>query len=104
MEVSNNMAEILLGPMLRYVSSHAATIWLETDRACTVEILGRQAETFCVAGHPYALVIVEDLAPGTSTEYRVTIDGRVRWPESNSTLPPSRIRTLHDDQRTARVV
>jgi hypothetical protein len=98
------VAEILLGPMLRYVSSRAATVWLETDRACTVEILGSQTSTFCVAGHHYALVVVEDLEPGTSTEYRVTLDGRVCWPESQSPLPPSRIRTLRDDQPTARVV
>ena len=30
---------LVLGPLLRYVSETEATIWVETDRACQVEIL-----------------------------------------------------------------
>ena len=48
--------DLVLGPMLRYVSQTEATIWVETSRACQVEILGRRARTFEVAGHHYALV------------------------------------------------
>ena len=33
---------LVLGPLLRYVSETVATIWAETDRACRVEILGRE--------------------------------------------------------------
>ena len=35
--------QLVLGPLLRYVGETAATIWVETDRACQVEILGHQA-------------------------------------------------------------
>jgi len=47
----------MLGPMLRYVGETEATVWVETDRECLVEILGRQARTFEVAGHHYGLVV-----------------------------------------------
>ena len=84
----------MLGPLLRYVGETAVTVWVETDRACQVEILGGQARTFEVAGHHYALVVVEGLAPGTEQEYQVALDGAVRWPEPGSGFPPSVIRTL----------
>ena len=64
------MANLVLGPMLRHVSDTTATIWVETDAACTVEVLGHRASTFTVADHHYALVIVEGLTPGTITPYR----------------------------------
>ncbi len=88
------MAELILGPMLRHVTATSATIWVETDCRCTVEIIGRPAPTFCVAGHHYALVIIEDLEPGSTIDYDVKLDGEVRWPEKSSALPASRIRTL----------
>jgi hypothetical protein len=88
------MADLILGPMLRFVSETAATVWFETDRPCTVELLGHRAATFCVAGHFYALVIIEGLEPGTSHPYEVKVDGETRWPRADSTLPPSCIRTL----------
>lgn len=84
---------LVLGPLLRYVAETEATIWVETDRACQVEILGRQARTFEVAGHHYALVVLDGLAPGTTTEYQVALDGTVRWPEPDSAFPPSVLRT-----------
>ncbi len=37
------MANLLIGPMLRYVDDTAATIWLETDGACLVEVLGHRS-------------------------------------------------------------
>jgi hypothetical protein len=43
-------ARLVVGPLLRYVDETAATIWVETDRACQVEILGHQVRTFEVAG------------------------------------------------------
>lgn len=87
------MSQLILGPMLRYVSESAATIWVETDRPCTVRILGRSAATFCVAGHHYALVIIEGLPPGAAIEYDVELDGHKHWPPAGSTLPASRIQT-----------
>jgi hypothetical protein len=97
------VAELILGPMLRFVSETSATIWLETDERCTVEILGRSVRTFCVAGHHYALVIIEDLDAGSSIEYQVTLNGAMRWPVQGSTFPPSRIHTLGGN-RPSRVV
>ena len=65
--------ELVLGPMLRYVSETEATIWVETDRECLVEVLGRDAPTFEVAGHHYGLLVVDGLAPGSEHEYQVTL-------------------------------
>src|SRR5882757_3401999 len=79
---------LVLGPLLRYVGETEATIWVETDRPCEVEILGHQARTFEVSGHHYALVMIGDLRPGTEREYQVALDGAVRWPEPDSELPP----------------
>ncbi len=84
---------LLLGPLLRHVDPVSATIWVETDRPCVVEVLGRTADTFCVNGHHYALVVVEDLEPGSATPYEVHLDGRRVWPPAHSPFPPSRIRT-----------
>src|SRR5712691_10761258 len=83
---------LVLGPLLRYVSETAATIWVETDRACLVEILGHQVRTFEVAGHYYGLVVVGGLRPGAEYEYQVALDGTVRWPEPGSAFPPSVLR------------
>ncbi|MPQ97282.1 alkaline phosphatase family protein [Modestobacter sp. I12A-02628] len=84
---------LLLGPLLRHVDPVSATIWVEVDRPCEVEVLGRRVRSFGVAGHHYALVVIEDLEPGTSTPYEVLLDGDVVWPQRHSAFPPSRIRT-----------
>jgi hypothetical protein len=89
---------LVLGPMLRYAGETAATIWVETDRACEVEVLSRRARTFQVAGHHYALLVIDGLLPGTSREYQVALDGTVRWPEPGSAFPPSVLRTLRPDK------
>ena len=88
------MSEILIGPLLRYVSETEATVWVETDEACEVEVLGHSERTFGVAGHHYALVRIEGLEPGGFYEYEVALDGERRWPAEGSELPPSAIRTL----------
>jgi hypothetical protein len=84
---------LVLGPLLRHVDPVSATIWVETDRACEVDVLGRRARTFCVAGHHYALVVVEELEPGSVTPYEVRLDDVRVWPPERSEFPPSRIRT-----------
>ncbi|MGY1642417.1 alkaline phosphatase D family protein [Geodermatophilus sp. SYSU D00703] len=84
---------LLLGPLLRHVDPVSATVWVETDRPCEVEVLGRRARTFAVSGHYYALVVVEGLEPGSTTPYEVRLDGERVWPEPTSRLPASRIRT-----------
>ncbi|MGY1754343.1 alkaline phosphatase D family protein [Blastococcus sp. SYSU D01042] len=84
---------LLLGPLLRHVDPVSATVWVETDRPCEVDVLGRSARTFCVGGHHYALVVVEDLEPGSTTPYEVRLDGTQVWPPADSAFPASRIRT-----------
>jgi hypothetical protein len=88
------MAELLLGPILRHVGERDATVWVETDAACEVEVLGRGERTFRIDGHHYALVCIEGLKPGSRTEYEVRLDGERRWPPAGSEFPPSEIRTL----------
>ncbi|HUC00836.1 MAG TPA: alkaline phosphatase D family protein [Solirubrobacterales bacterium] len=88
------MTELVLGPLLRYVSDTEATVFVETDAACDVEVLGRWEPTFRVEDHHYALVRLEGLEPDSSYEYEVALDGERRWPEPDSQLPPSTIRTL----------
>jgi PhoD-like phosphatase len=88
------MAELLLGPVLRHVGTEDATIWVETDSPSEVEIRGRKARTFAVEGHHFAILPIEGLEPGTTTPYTVALDGQVRWPEADSSLPQSAIRTL----------
>ncbi|MDX6610347.1 MAG: hypothetical protein QOF85_2272 [Solirubrobacterales bacterium] len=88
------MPRLLLGPLLRYVSETEATIWVETDERCEVEVLGRREQTFGVAGHHYALVRIEGLEPGGFYEYEVALDGERHWPDPQHDLPPSVIRTF----------
>jgi len=90
-----SVTELVLGPMLRYVGEGDATVWVETDGPCEVEVLGHRAGTFHVAGHHYALVVIDGLEPGESREYAVALDGERRWPDPDSSLPASRIRAPH---------
>lgn len=97
------MAELVLGPLLRYVDETSATIWVETDAPCTVRVLGREQRTFTVHGHHFALVDLLDLEPGSSTPYEVHLDDRQVWPDPELDLPPSRVRTM-DTSRRLRLV
>jgi hypothetical protein len=92
------MARLILGPVLRHVGETDATIWVETDQPCTVEVLGHRARTFRVAGHDYALVRIGGLARGSTQAYGVELDGEPAWPEPGSGYPPSVIRTLVADR------
>lgn len=92
------MAELLLGPMLRYVDDTSATVWVEADSPCEVGILGATTRTFQIHGHHYALLVIEDLPSGSTLAYEVELDGRRAWPLAGSTLPASVIRTLRADQ------
>ncbi|MBV9824032.1 MAG: alkaline phosphatase family protein [Actinobacteria bacterium] len=86
--------QLLLGPVLRHVGRDDATVWVETDRPCEVEILGHSERTWCMAGHHYALVVLSGLAVGESTRYHVRLDGRQVWPLPDDPRPAPRIRTL----------
>ncbi len=91
------MARLLLGPLLRYVGEDEATVWVETDARCEVEVLGCRARTFCVGDRHYALVHVEGLDQGASHSYEVALDGERVWPIDDWAFPPSAIRTLGHD-------
>ena len=69
------MAELVLGPLLRHVGEDEATVWVETDAACEVEVLGARERTFAVAGHHYALVHCAGLEPASTIPYAVRLDG-----------------------------
>ncbi len=86
------MPDLVLGPLLRHVGPTEATVWVETDAACEVGVLGCSSPTFCVAGHHYALVHVTGLEPGEASAYEVHLDGEKVWPEPDSSFPPSAIR------------
>ena len=89
--------ELVLGPLLRYAGETEATVWVETDAACEVEILGHRARTFEIEGHRYALVRITGLEPGKTYEYEVMLDGERVWPEAGSDFPPPVIRTIEPD-------
>jgi len=89
------MANLVIGPMLRYVSDSEATVWVETDGPCRIEVLGHHSDTFQVNARHYAIVAISGLAPASCVEYEVHLDGVRRWPEEgDGAWPPSRIRTL----------
>jgi hypothetical protein len=87
------MARLVLGPLLRYTGEDEATIWVETDAACEVQVLGCRDRTFGVAGHHYALVHCTGLEPASTTPYEVLLDGERVWPEPDTPYPPSVVRT-----------
>src|SRR5215212_2643161 len=93
------MASLVLGPVLRHVSPTTATVWVETDAPAEVDVLGHTAQTFRVGGHHYALIVVRDLAPGSSTPYTLSVDGELVWPLAHKHFPESRIRTPSDDDQ-----
>jgi len=88
------MPDLVLGPLLRYVSETEATVWVETDEPCEVEVLGNREPTFGFESRHYALVRIEGLEPGGFYEYGVALDGERRWPLPSSEMPPSAIRTF----------
>ncbi len=91
------MPSLVLGPLVRHAGERDATVWVETDVRCRVAVLGCSVPTFCVAGHHYALVVVDGLKPGTSTPYEVTLDDERVWPVDGD-WPRSVLRTIARDQ------
>ena len=92
---------LILGPLLRHVGASDATVWVETDAPCEVEVRAgedsHRARTFRVEEHHYALVVLTGLAPGSAHSYEVRLDGERVWPEPDSRFPPSEIRTIDAD-------
>ena len=101
------MAGLVLGPLHRWASTSEATVWVETDAACEVEVRAGDAtaseRTFVVEGHHYAIVRVSGLPEESATPYEVALDGERVWPEPDSPFPPSALRT-HSADGPARVV
>ncbi len=95
-------AEIVVGPLLRYVGTTTATVWVETSAATEVTILGHRAGTFQVERHHYALVLLEDLEPASVIPYDVRLDGRRVWPPEDGRQAPA-IHT-REGERQARLV
>jgi hypothetical protein len=90
--------ELILGPLLRYAGTDDATIWVETDAPCTVEVAIEGADacsrrTFAVQGHHYGLLHCVGLQPDGTAPYEVRLDGETAWPEPDSPFPPSVVRT-----------
>jgi hypothetical protein len=90
--------KLALGPLLRHAGADEATVWVQTDAPCEVEVRARgcataRERTFTVEGHHYALVHVTGLPPGEPTPYQVALDGEIVWPEPGSEFPPSVLRT-----------
>jgi hypothetical protein len=95
------LPNLVLGPLLRYAGARDATVWVETDSPCEVEVLvegsSHRSHTFEVEGHHYALVRITGLKPGSSHEYSVALDGERVWPEEGDPFPPPVIRTIAPD-------
>jgi PhoD-like phosphatase len=77
--------------MLRYASTDEATIWVQTDGPCEVEVNGARERTFTVHNRHYALVHITDLPADAATPYEVRLDGQLVWPQPG--FPPSVLRT-----------
>jgi hypothetical protein len=90
---------LVLGPILRYVDERVATVWVQTDAACEVEILGARERTWCIDGLHFALVAVERLTAGADHPYEVRLDGALAWPEAGTDFPASTIRLVEPDAR-----
>jgi phosphodiesterase/alkaline phosphatase D-like protein len=69
---------LVLGPILRYVDTTRATVWVETDKQCTVEVRastgqGGAEDTWSVHDHHFAIVQLVDLPAGSVVDYTVSL-------------------------------
>lgn len=91
---------LVLGPLLRHVDVTTATVWVETASRGTVTVtvgdVAASARTVTVAGHHFALVVVEGLPPGTQSPYTVAVDDVLAWPLPDDPRPAPVVRTLAD--------
>jgi PhoD-like phosphatase len=92
------MPSLVLGPMVRWAGTSEATVWVETDAPCEVEVRpdgapAARERTFAVEGHHYAIVRVAGLPEDAATPYELALDGEPAWPQRDSPFPPSALRT-----------
>lgn len=97
-------SRLLIGPLLRRVVGTRATVWVETSGPAVVAVRTADgargsAPTFTAYDHHYALVVVEGLAPDSTTGYEVLIDDELAWPVPEIGFPASVIRTRAADDR-----
>lgn len=113
------MSILILGPMLRYVDDHRATIWFETAQPATITITTSvgvtvDGRTWGLYGHHYILLVLEGLPADSSIEYRVTISPHLHADESDGTGdhepetwpafgPPPTVRTTGAPDQPARI-
>jgi phosphodiesterase/alkaline phosphatase D-like protein len=92
------MPRLLIGPLLRHVGEQDATVWVETDAGCVVEVRAgdvvARERTWNVRGHHYALVCLDGLPRGASVAYQVSLDDEQVWPPVGDERPGPRIRTV----------
>ena len=69
------MPDLLIGPLLRYVSETEATIWVETSERARSRSSGAREPTFAFEDHHYALVGSKASTPAPPTSTR-SLDGR----------------------------
>lgn len=86
--MNDSSTALVLGPLVRYVSTDRATFWVETATACTVTVTtstgaSAQEPTWGVHGHHYALLAVADLPADSVVDYRVELDGVTVWPTAD---------------------
>ncbi|HWM11836.1 MAG TPA: alkaline phosphatase D family protein [Solirubrobacteraceae bacterium] len=100
------MPGLVLGPLHRWASTSEATVWVEADAKCDVEVRAGTSSasepTFEVEGHHYAIVRIGGLPEEAATPYTVALDGDVVWPQPDSSFPPSALRT-HSADGPARI-
>ena len=94
----DDSSPLLLGPLLRFVGEHKATIWVETTHAARVEVhIGERswsAPSFVVEEHHYALVLVTE----RDTRKRDALEVRPQALEPQRHLPrPHRCRPAAGD-------
>src|SRR5579871_1297335 len=97
------MPDLVLGPMLRYVDARTATIWMQTDSACEIEVIGSRTRSLQVSGRHFALAAIDGLATGVDHRYEVRLDGRQAWPRDDQVHPASTVRLL-DERRPRRLL
>lgn len=93
------MADLVLGPLLRYSDDTTACVWVETSSPAEVTVHDRTERTFEVEGHHYGYVVVDGLPPGTDEPYSVRLDGHRVWPLENDPRPAPRLRTTSPGDR-----
>ena len=96
------MSDLVLGPLVRYVDTTRACVWVETGASAEVTVVaGEQrfsARTFAAHGHHYALLEIDGLGQGTHTPYAVEVDGTPAWPPADTTYPEPVLATLEPDK------